>query len=98
MLSKFRLELAIDLPDGRLGDEVIEAHSAAGVICRPLVDDERSEFTDTDRAREYTKPHVRAFLLASTDAKQGWPSPTIEYDDGERAAPAPVVRRRRFIL
>ena len=88
------LEIAVDLPPGRLGDNVIEAHEAAGVVVRPLIDDERSEYTDTERAREYTKPHMRALLIASTDAKQGWPSPTIEYDDGERAAPA----RRRLWL
>ena len=95
-ISNEGLELAVDLPDGRLGDEVVEAHKAAGVICRPLIDDERSEFTDGERAREYSKPHVRAFLLAATDAKAGWPTPQIEYDDGdgERAAPA----RRRLWL
>ena len=94
-ISDEGLELAVDLPDGRLGDEVVEAHSAAGVVVRPLIDDERSEFTDSERAREYSKPYVRAFLVASTDATGGWPTPKIEFDDpdGDRAAPEPVRRR-----
>ena len=71
------LELEIDLPTGNAGDDVIAANDAAGVILRPLIDAERSEFTDTDRGREYSKPHLRAILVGATDSRSGWPNPTI---------------------
>ena len=77
-----------------VGDEVIAANEAAGVIVRPLIDMERSEFTDTDKGRVYSRPHVRAFIVGATDTKEGWPDVTIDYD-GDRAAPE---RRRRFWL
>ena len=63
------LDVEIDLPVGAIGDEVVAAHEAAGVIVRPLIDFDRSEFTDTDRGREYTKPWVRALLVGATDTK-----------------------------
>ena len=90
------LDLEMDLPAGEVGDAVVSAHEAAGIVARPLIDFERSEFTDTDRGREYTAPWLRAILVGATDSKQGWPEPTIAYD-GDRAAPAPA-RRRRFWL
>ena len=95
-ISDEGLELAIDLPDGRLGDEVIEAHSAAGVVVRPFIDPERSRFFDTERARVFERPYLRAMLISSTDASGGWPVPKIEFDDtdGDRAAP----RRSRLWL
>ena len=86
------LEVEIDIPAGTVGDDVVAANEAAGVVVRPLIDMERSEYQDTDRGREYTKPHVRAFLIGATDTKQGWPDPRIDYGDPERAAPAPARR------
>ena len=90
------LELAVDLPDGRLGDAVVEAHSAAGIVVRPFIDPERSQFFDTERARVFERPYLRAMLISSTDASGGWPVPKIEFDDtdGKRAAP---VRRRLWL-
>ena len=82
-----RLALEVDLPSGPLGDNVIAASEAAGVITRPLIDFGRSEFTDTERGREYRRPHLRAILIGSTDARGGWPDALIEYQDPERAAP-----------
>ena len=90
------LEVEIDLPAGAVGDEIVAAHEAAGVLVRPLIDFDRSEFTDTDKGREYTKPHLRALLVGATDTKAGWPDPTIDYGDPEgRAA---LQRRRRLWL
>ena len=90
------LDVEIDLPAGAVGDEIVAAHEAAGVIVRPLVDAERSEYTDTDRGREYSRPYLRALLVGATDVKTGWPIPAIEYD-GERAAPAPERRRQLWL-
>ena len=86
------LTVEVDLPTGEAGDMAVSASEAAGIIVRPLIDMDRSEFTDTDRGREYTRPHVRAFLVGSTDARDGWPDARIDYD-GERAAPLPRIRR-----
>ena len=92
------LELEIDLPAGAVGDEIVAANEAAGVVARPLIDFERSEFTDTDEGRVYTRPHLRAILVGATDTKSGWPDPTIDYGDPEsRAAPAPAGRRRLWL-
>ena len=89
------LDLEIDLPAGAVGDEIVAANEAAGVVIRPLIDFGRSEFTDTPEGRQYTKPHLRALIVGSTDTKAGWPDPTIDYD-GERAAAE--TRRRRIWL
>ena len=90
------LEVEIDLPAGAVGDEIIAANEAAGVIVRPLIDYERSEFTDGPDGRTVTKPHLRAFIVGATDTKEGWDDAVIDYGDPEgRAAPA---RRRRLWL
>ena len=49
------LEIEVDLPAGAIGDEVIAAHEAAGVIIRPFVDPDRSEIR-----RRTGRPHVLA--------------------------------------
>lgn len=69
------------------------------MIARPLIDDERSIFTDGPEGRTYERAHLRAILIGSTDARSGWPDATIDYDTPEgRAAPAPAPRRRRLWL
>ena len=85
------LDLEIDIPAGTVGDEIVAVHEGAGVVVRPVVDMERSEFVDTDRGREYSKPFLKAILVGATDSKEGWPVPRIEYD-GDRSAPAPRTR------
>ena len=72
------LEIEIDLPAGTVGDEIVAAHESAGVIVRPLIDFDQSEFVDTARGREYTKPHLRAFIVGATDTKQGWTDAVID--------------------
>ena len=89
------LDVEVDLPAGAVGDEIVAANEAAGVVMRPLIDMDRSEFTDTDEGRVYTRPHLRAFLVGATDTKAGWPRPAVDYDGEDRAAP---VRRRRVWL
>ena len=90
------LEVEIDLPAGAIGDEVIAANEAAGVIVRPLIDYDRSEFTDGPDGRTVTRPHLRAFIVGATDTKEGWSDAVIDYGDPEgRAAPE---RRRRVWL
>lgn len=74
-------EVEIDLPAGAVGEEVVAANESAGVIVRPLIDFEQSEFVDTATGREYSKPHVRAFLVGATDTKKGWPDAEIIDDD-----------------
>ena len=89
------LEVEIDLPAGAVGDEVIAANETAGIVIRPLIDPDRSEYQDTDRGREYTKPWLRAFIVGATDTKAGWPEVIVDYDGEGRAAPE---RRRRLWL
>ena len=91
------LELEIDLPGGTVGDEIVAANEAAGTVIRPLIDYDRSEYTDTDTGRVVTRPHLRAFIVGSTDTKAGWPVPRIDYDGEDRASPAPVRRRRAWL-
>ena len=92
------LEVEIDLPAGAVGDEIVAANEAAGVVIRPLIDYDRSEFTDGPDGRTVTRPHLRAFIVGSTDTKAGWPDVAIDYDGEVRAAPAPRKRLRRFVL
>ena len=92
------LEIEADLPVGRVGDDVVAASETAGVIARPLVDFEAdgTSFVDTPEGRVVTKAHVRAFLIGSTDAREGWPDATIVYD-AERSTKAPTRRRRLWL-
>ena len=90
------LGVEVDLPTGAAGDAIVDATEAAGVIVRPLIDEARSEFTDGPDGRTYTRPHLRAVLIGSTDSRAGWPDARIDYEgDGERAVP--VARRRLWL-
>ena len=100
------LEIEVDLPAGAVGDEIVAAHETAGVVLRPVIDFDRSDFTDTDKGREYSRPHLRALLIGATDTKKGWPDPTIDnaLDDGPTttaqkiAALSKISKRRRVWL
>ena len=74
------LEVEIDLPAGTVADEIVAANETAGVVIRPLIDFARSTFTDTKAGREYSRPHVRAFIVGATDTKEGWPEVTMSLD------------------
>ena len=90
------LQLEIDLPTGEAGDMAVSASETAGIISRPLIDFDRSEFTDTDTGRMVERPHLRAVLIGSTDAREGWPDATIDFD-GERAEARSRERRRLWL-
>ena len=91
------LDLEIDLPTGEAGDTTVSASETAGVIARPLVDYDRSEFTDTETGRVVERPFLRAVLIGSTDAREGWPDARIDYE-GERAEARSRPCRRRVWL
>lgn len=91
------LTISIDLPTGAAGDAVVDASEIAGVVVRPLVDDNRSRYVDGPEGRVYEEAHLRAFLVGSTDARAGWPDAVIDYDGEGRAAPAPARRRRLWL-
>ncbi len=90
------LELEIDLPTGEAGDMTVSASETAGVIARPLIDYDRSEFQDSDNGRMVERPFLRAVLIGSTDARDGWPDARIDYE-GERAEARSRVRRRLWL-
>ena len=93
------LDLEIDLPTGEAGDMTVSASETAGVIARPLIDYDRSEFQDSDTGRMVERPHLRAILIGSTDARGGWPDARIDYDgeDGNRAEARSRQRRRLWL-
>ena len=92
------LNIEIDLPTGEAGDMAVEASEAAGVIARPLIDYDRSEFTDTETGRMVERPFLRAVLIGSTDAREGWPDARIDYDGGTGPRHGRSSRRLRAWL
>ena len=92
------LEVEIDVPAGAAGDAVLAAHEDAGIVVRPFLDADRSEGTpipreDGQNAMAYTKASVRAFIVSSTDERQGWPEPVLVPTPEELAsASAPRLR------
>ena len=92
------LELEIDLPTGEAGDMAVSASEAAGVIARPLIDYEQSEFEDTDAGRVVRRPFLRAVLIGSTDARDGWPDARIDYSEPEARQTVRRERKRRLWL
>lgn len=92
------LDIEIDLPTGEAGDMTVSASETAGVIARPLIDYDRSEFQDTDTGRTVQRPFLRAVLIGSTDARDGWPDARIDYDGPDTNREARSRRRRRLWL
>ena len=96
------LEVEIDVPAGAAGDAVLAANEDAGIVVRPFLDADRSEGTpmpreDGQNAMAYSKASVRAFIVSSTDEREGWPVPELVATPGELAsADAPRVRRIRL--
>ena len=92
------LEVEIDVPTGVAGDAVLAAHEDAGIVVRPFLDADRSEGTpmpreDGQNAMAYSKASVRAFIVSSTDERQGWPEPVLVATPDELAhATAPRLR------
>ena len=92
------LDVEIDLPTGEAGDMAVSASEAAGIIARPLIDYDRSEFMDTESGRMVERPHLRAILIGSTDAREGWPDARIDYDGADTERAEARGQRRRLWL
>ena len=67
----------IDLPDSPAGQAVIAARDAAGIVIRPHIDRALSDVVEVGDTAQYKKAHVRAFIVSSTDAREGWPTPDL---------------------
>ena len=70
-------EVTIDLPDDAYGRAALAAHESAGVVIRPYLDPVDSVGDLVDDATVYSRPEIRAFVVSSTDAREGWPTPNI---------------------
>ena len=101
-------EVDIDLPVGPEGDQVLRAAENAGIIVRPYLDADRSRGTveslraagDADNVMVYETMRIRAFIIAATDEREGWPEPAIVPTpgmDGTRAATEPQRRARLWL-
>ena len=95
------LEIEVDLPTGRVGDDVQAASETAGLVARPLIsyEDPETEFVDGPDGRVVSRARVRAFLIGATDARDGWPDARIDHaGEGRAAATPPRERRKRIWL
>ena len=95
------VDVEVDLPVGRVGDDVVAASEAAGVVVRPLIDyaSDETAFVDTPAGpRVVSRFRPRAFLVGSTDARSGWDDARISYDADDENREAPAKRRVRVWL
>ena len=69
--------IVIDLPADGAGRAVIAAGENTGTVLRPFLDSVESTGTRVDDVMHYDRVRIRAFVVSSTDARQGWPSPRI---------------------
>ena len=75
----------VDLPDDAAGAAVIAASESAGVVLRPFLDTTVSVGAIEEARAEGLNMHygdpdaleIRAFILSSTDEREGWPEPSI---------------------
>ena len=87
-------QIDIDIPEGAAGMATIAAHDAAGTIVRPVIDADAAESVIEGTTRIYSKAPVRAFIVSSTDARDGWPTPRlIATPDALADANAPRIQR-----
>ena len=100
------LRVSIDLPDDENGRAVVAAQESAGVVIRPFLDDEFLTTTELpDGTIRYSAgtggegSPIRAFIVSSTDRRDGWPAPTMgATPDLETRSSGLVVARRRRLL
>ena len=88
----------IDLPDDENGRAVLAAHESTGVIVRPHLDMTESEYTQDGDMLTYTRAVARAFIISATDAREGWPEPTLRPTEAEPTGRSAIPRRRRLWL
>ena len=98
-----RYGIDIDLPDDENGRAVLAAHESTGVIVRPHLDMDASEYTQDGDTLTYTRAVARAFIVSATDAREGWPEPTLRAAEAEPTEAEPtgrsaILRRRRLWL
>ena len=90
------VEVEIDIPDSEAGRAVLAAQADAGVVVRPFVDRTAAETITDGGTTVYTKAPIRAFIITSTDAREGWPDPELIPTPGmETMRSAPVRRQSR---
>ena len=70
-------EVAIDLPDDDYGRAALAAHESTGTVVRPYLDPVDSVGERVDETMVYERPVIRAFIVSSTDKREGWPAPRI---------------------
>ena len=87
-----RFGIEIDVPDDDNGRAAVAAHESAGVVVRPFlapVDGGPGPDIKGDEAIWRHPFRIRAFVVSSTDAREGWPTPELVAtgDAAERSAP-----------
>ena len=93
-----RYGIDIDLPDDENGRAVLAAHESTGVIVRPHLDMTESEYVQDGDTLTYTRAVARAFVVSATDAREGWPEPTLRAHRGRAPSPRPSPPARSAIL
>ena len=93
------LTIDVDVPGNAAGHRLLDADTDAGTVARPFVDDPdgtRSAVVEADdgvMVRNWTRPRLRSIVLTSTDARDGWPAPTVTLLDEPEPRAAPDRRR-----
>lgn len=77
------LEVEIDLPDDPTGRAVLAAQESSGLVARPFVDTDLSEFQLVEDSAVYSKAPLRAMILSATDRRRNWPDLRIGPTPGE---------------
>ena len=85
-----RYGIELDLPDDDNGRAVLAANESTGVIIRPHLDMDASEYTQDGDTLVYSKAVVKAFIVSATDAREGWPTPEVVTEP----EPEPAQRRQ----
>ena len=65
----------IDIPDSQAGRDLVDAWESSGIIVRPFLADIQGEVVDG--VQKVKSARLRALIVSSTDAREGWPAPEI---------------------
>ena len=66
------LHVEVDLPDIEAAQGVLDADKVAGIYMRPFIDQTASDYVEEGDTRTYSRAVVRAIIVGSTDAVDGW--------------------------